>query len=151
MTKLQIAPWQDEKAGNWLATNEPWLRLLNLVKKTLDNDARRFPHQIRAASAFIIMFCREGFWPTKGGMRERDEVVGLARRQLTVVRQMYAFEAKSKPELMADPAFKSILKALEQEMRLLDARIADEPLTLPDFPPASWEKFFVDNSLKRDQ
>lgn len=141
-----LAPWLDQKAATWLAASDPWMRLLGMVKKTLDNDARRFPHQIRAAAAFVILFCREGYWPAQDGTRVRDEIVGLAKRQLSVVRQMYAFESRSKPELLANPDFKAILKALDEELRMLDARLAEEPLTMPDAPPMSWGPFFPDNA-----
>lgn len=146
MDNQRLAPWQSESATSWLAANDSWTRLLNLVKKTLENDARRFPHQVRAAAAFVIMFCREGFWPAKDAAHARDEIVGLAKRQLSIVRQSYAFAGRTKPELLANPEFKAILRSLDEEMRMLDARLAEEPLSMPDAPPPSWGKFFQDNS-----
>jgi hypothetical protein len=80
------------------------------------------------------------------GQRERDEIVALAKRQLTVVRQAYAFEARSKPELLANAGYKALLGGLDEELRMLDARLADEPVNMPDAPPACWGKFFQDNS-----
>lgn len=141
-----LAPWMNDRATNWLATSDGWLRLLSMVRRTLENDARRFPHQIRAATAMVILFCREGYWPAKLGQRERDEIVALAKRQLTVVRQAYAFEARSKPELLANPDYKALLGGLDDELRMLDARLADEPVNIPDAPPACWGRFFQDNS-----
>jgi hypothetical protein len=141
-----LAPWMNEQATRWLATSEQWLRLLSMVKRTLENDAQRFPHQIRAASAVVIMLCREGYWPARFDQRERDEIVALAKRQLTVVRQAYAFEARSRPELLANPDYKAILQGLDDELRLLDARMADEPANLPDRPPSCWGKFLRDNA-----
>lgn len=141
-----LAPWMNERATNWLATSDNWLRLLSMVKRTLENDPRRFPHQIRAAVAMVILFCREGYWPARLGQRERDEIVSLAKRQLMVVRQAYALEARSRPELLANPDYKAILGGLDDELRMLDARMADEALNMPDAPPKSWGKFFLDNS-----
>lgn len=136
----------NEQATRWLTASEHWSRLLSMVKRTLENDAQRFPHQIRAASSFVIMLCREGYWPSRQGQRERDEIVALAKRQLTVVRQAYAFEARSRPELLANPDYKAILQGLDDELRLLDARLADEPVNLPDRAPACWGKFFPDSA-----
>lgn len=141
-----LAPWMDEEATRWLGTSDQWVRLLAMIKRTLENDARRFPHQIRAAASLVIMLCREGYWPIKSSQRERDEIVSLAKRQMTVVRQAYAFEARSRPELLANTDYKAILQVLDEELRLLDARLADEPVNMPDRPPLHWGKFFQDNS-----
>ncbi len=141
-----LAPWMNREATRWLASSDHWMRLLSMVKRTLENDARKFPHQIRAAASLVIMLCREGYWPARYDQRERDEIVALAKRQLMVVRQAYAFEARSRPELLANPDYKAILQGLDDELRLLDARLADEAVNLPDRAPACWGQFFRDNS-----
>jgi hypothetical protein len=138
----KLAPWCDQRGTDFWSRTEAWKKFTSMVTKTLENDPRRFPHQIRAAAAMVILFCREGLWPARRGRDEIEEIVSLARRQLSQVRQLYAAEARANPEISGNNDFRSLLKSLDEEMRCLDARLSDEPLNIPNDPPSTWGKFF---------
>ncbi len=138
----ELAPWCDRRAVERFARTEAWRKFAALVERTLENDPRRYPHQIRAAAAMVILFCRAGLWPTRQGQDELDELLSRARRQLSQVRQLYAAEARSNPEIGENADFRVLLKSLDEEMRCLDARMSPQPLNLPNDPPCTWGRFF---------
>jgi hypothetical protein len=138
----ELAPWRDMRGTDSFCRSEAWLKFTSLVTRTLENDPRRFPHQIRAAAAMVILFCRNGLWPSRRGQDELEEVLSLARRQLSQIRQLYAAEARVNPEISGNKDFRDLLKSLDEEMRCLDARASEDPLNLPNEPPLTWGKFF---------
>lgn len=136
------APWEDAAVQKWIYDNDAWRKFLELVRGTLANDPKQFPHQIRAAVSLVIMLCRSGLWPAKGGQRDLDGIVNLAKHQLMQIKQRFATQARANPQLAGEPQFKQFMKSLDQELRILDARMADEPLTLPDESPCTWGDFW---------
>ena len=138
MAKKGLAPWHSRDAANWLGSFEPWQRMLQLVLTTLEKEPRNHPHEIRAAASFVIFFAREGVWPVEGGIRELDSILNLARRQLSVVRQMYALEGRHNKKLMANMNYKTLLRSMEEEIRILDSRLSEENGVMPNEPPCTW-------------
>ncbi len=138
----ELSPWNDREAKIWLKDSRPWELFTSMIARTLENEPRRFPQQIRAAAAFVILFCRPGLWPTGRGTAELEDLVALARRQLSQVRQLYAAESRQNPDIMNSPDFRSLMKTLDEEMRCLDARLSVTPLNIPNSPPTSWGRFF---------
>ena len=117
--------------------------MTNLIHATLKLEARTHPHEIRAAVALIIMFCREGFWPVEDeDSSELDDVLSLARRQMVVIKSLFAQQLKFKPELASDDSFKTLLRSLDEEMRVLDARMSDSQIKKAQEAPATWGKFW---------
>lgn len=152
MSEMKYAPWDDPYAANWLGAFQPWQRMLRMVKKTLEQEPRNYPHQIRAAASFVILFCRPGMWPDNGSHAELDVVIELTRRQLSTVRQMYALEGRSNKKLMANRNFKALLKSLEEEIRILDSRMSDEDgATKINQAPASWGDFLGKRQARRNE
>ena len=47
-------PWSQPDAATWLSGNEALRRFTRLFRKTLDNDPRQFPLQMRAAAAMLL-------------------------------------------------------------------------------------------------
>lgn len=138
-----MCPWNQPDAATWLSGNEALRRLTRLVVRTLDNDPRQFPIQIRAAAALVILLCRRGLWPASGGQPERDQVVEQARRALAQIRQYYSAESKRRDDLAGHDSFPRLLKAIEEELRCLDARLSESPINVPDEPPAAWGNIWL--------
>ncbi len=112
-------------------------RMTRLVLKTLENDPRQFPIQIRAAAALVILLGRRGLWPAHD-QEEMNGIAAQARRCLSVVREYYSIESKRREDVATHSGLHRLLKTLETEMRILDARQSEEPLNIPDAPPESW-------------
>lgn len=145
MKKLKMEPWQDEEASRWLANLESWPRMIKLIQTTLKQDPRKYPHQIRAAAATVIMFGKQGLWPEKSGLMSLSDVASLARRQLAQVKHLISVQARIDSDLVKDRAFRSLLNSLDQELRILESRTEQsETLSLPQQPPATWGKFWFD-------
>ncbi len=151
MAKKGMAPWHDREATNWLASFQPWQRMLSEIRTTLEKEPRNHPHEIRAAACMVIMFGREGVWPVQGGIRELDSIVDLARRQLQIVRQMYALEGRHNKSLMANMNYKTLLKSLEEEIKILETRLSDEPTLTRNRPPCSWGNSLGKRSNRPDE
>jgi hypothetical protein len=145
------SPWDDQNAADWLCTFEAWKLMVGFVRRTLERDPRSCPHEIRAAASFVIMFCREGTWPNFVDPIEGAMILDLARRQLSVVRQMYALEGRSNKKLMANRNFKMLLKSLEEEIRILDSRVSDEDVTMANQPPVTWGEFLGKRTARRNE
>lgn len=138
----EACPWNQPDAATWLSGNEALRRFVRLIRKTLDNDPRQFPLQMRAAAAMVILLCRRGLWPASGGQPELDEVVGQARRNLALIRQLYSVESKRREDVGGHESLNHLLRAIEDEMRILDARLSEKPLNIPDSPPETWGKIW---------
>jgi len=130
-------PWNQPDASTWLSGNDSIRRVARLVEKTLDNDPRQFPIQMRAATTMVILLCRAGMWPAHD-QEELNEVIAQARRNLTMIRELYSVESKRREEVGQHQSLHRLLKGLEAEMRILDARMSESPLNIPDEPPESW-------------
>lgn len=132
-------PWNQPDAATWLNGNEAMRHFATLVTRTLENDARQFPLQMRAAAAIVILLARPGMWPG-GSPEELDHVLLAARRNLSVIRELYSIDSKRRDDLGGKhgTSLHRLLKAIEYEMRILDARLSDEPLNIPNEPPEAW-------------
>lgn len=137
-----MVPWNDASASEWLGKQEAWQRLLKYICATLESDPRKYPNQIRAAAAMVILLGREGIWSIASGQREREHLVALAKRQLAQIKQMYSIESRGNSTLSGDPAYKKFMQTLDEEMRLLEARMNGEEINLADAPPSSWGDFW---------
>lgn len=132
------APWNQPDSARWLAANESMQRFTRMIARTLENDPRQFPLQIRAAAAMVILLGRPGMWPATCGT-EWEDVVGLARRNLSVVRELYSVESKREGHTQEQlTSLHRLLKGIEAEMRILDARLSETPLNIPNEPPEAW-------------
>jgi hypothetical protein len=138
----ELSPWNDRETNIWLKDSKAWELFTSLIARTLENDPRRYPQQIRAAAALIILFCRPGLWPARRGLPELEDLISLARRQLSQVRQLYAAESRQKPEISSSSDFRTLMKTLDEEMRCLDARLSETTLNIPNSPPCTWGRFF---------
>ncbi len=142
METQSLVPWKDSTASEWLGKQEAWQRLLQYVCATLESDPRKYPNQIRAAASLVIMLGREGFWSIAHGQRDREHLASLAKRQLAQIKQMYSIESRGNPTLLGDPAYKKFMQTLDEEMRLLEARMNGEEINLADEAPSSWGDFW---------
>jgi hypothetical protein len=138
----ELSPWNDRETNIWLKDAKAWELFTSMIARTLENDPRRYPQQIRAAAAFVILFARPGLWPTRRDAMELENLIALARRQLSQVRQLFAAESRQRPEVTSSPDFRMLMKTLDEEMRCLDARLSEMPLNIPNSPPISWGRFF---------
>ncbi len=139
MNNLNLEPWLDEDAARWLATLESWPRMIKLILTTLKQDPRKYPHQIRAAAATVIMIGKKGLWPNHSGVMPVPEAASLARRQLAQVKHLISVQARIDRNLVKDRAFRSLLNSLDEELRILEARTEDsESASHPQRPPTTW-------------
>ena len=141
-TLEDLAPWQNENATDFLARFAPWGHAIRLIHGTLQLDARRNPHETRAAAALVIMFCREGLWPVKDN-EYLESVLELAVRQLSTIKQLYELKARSEPELLNNRQFRKLLTSIDEEIRILEARLSDPKPSMPNEPPCTWGEFWV--------
>lgn len=146
MTKREdeFAPWNDPAAQAWLNSMDSFKQMTKLVGATLKLEPRKYPHEIRAAVSMIILLCRDGFWPVEDedGSQEMDDILSLARRQLSAVKGLFAAQLKFKPELASDDSFRTLLRSMDQEMRILDSRMSDSAIKKVKEPPATWGDFW---------
>ena len=147
----KIAPWENPEASDWLCAFQPWKRIIRKVRETLALEPRNNPHEIRAAAMLVILFCREGTWPNYHDPNEGAEIVGLARRQLSVVRQMFTLEGRNNSKLMANRNYKMLLKTLEEEIRILESRLSDEEVNMANQAPCTWGDFLGKRTARRNE
>ncbi len=138
----KLAPWENESAAQWLATFTPWQQSLRLIKGTLKLEAHKSPQEIRAAAAMVIMFCRDNLWPSNSDS-EREKVIELAARQLSTIKQLYETKARNDGSLLSNKKYRNLLTSIDQEIRLLEARITDPKPQLPNEPPCTWGEFWT--------
>ena len=145
MPETRLAPWDDESAVHYLSTVDSWYNLCRLIQTTLKQDPQKYPHQIRAACAVVIMVGRENVWPAKrAGIWPLLELSSIARRQLSNVKRHFSSKARINPEMKTNPKFRKLMDSVDQEIRILENRISDEPSQLPEQPPSSWGQFWCD-------
>lgn len=140
-SKESLAPWNDPDASSWLTNLESWKTVSRMVEKTLVLEPTQFPHRIRAAAAMVIMFGRPGVWPVDG-VRELDRIVDLARRQLVLVKSYFTSEARARGNMLSNPTFRKLMQSIDEEVRILESRISDPPLNIPQTPPGTWGDFW---------
>ena len=138
----QSAPWESEIAKKFLVEFNPYNNVMRKIEDTLALDPKSYPNEIRAAAAMVILLCREGLWPTRDGIEGRDKVLHMAARQLTTIKQLFEQRARSKPELQANRKYRTLLTTLDEEVRILEARLSDPKPPMPDEPPVTWGNFW---------
>lgn len=114
-----------------------------LIHGTLKLDPKDHAHEIRAAASMVVMFARDGLWP-ESEIETLESVIELAARQLSHVKQLYETKARIRPELQSSPSYRKLLKSLDEEIRILEARVADPPPKMPNTPPNTWGKFWAE-------
>ena len=139
---INLEPWSDKQAQVWLRSFKSWEKMARLIKSTLTLEPTEYPHQIRAASALVILLCRDKLWPA-GSVRELDEVVDIARRKMVMIKSHFTSEARVNSRLTSDPSFKRLMQSLDEEIRVLESRMSDPPLRLPQNPPCTWGDFWA--------
>ncbi len=137
-----LAPWDHDDAIRWLGTVESWTSFARLIEKTLRQEPRKFPHQIRAATALVIMFCRPNMWPSRQGAGSIESILSLARRQLVQVKQLFSHKARINPDLKRDRTFRTLMDSLDQELRILESRVGEDDFSIPEHPPCTWTEFW---------
>lgn len=137
------APWDTEQGADWLASFAPWMQTIRLVHGTLKLETADHIHEIRAAASMVVMFCRKNLWPVKEEGDSLDQILELAARQLSNIKQLYEYKSRSRPELKTDRRYRDLLTSLDEEIRLLEARMSDDESTLPNAPPKTWGDFWV--------
>ena len=136
------APWEPENASQFLSSCQAYRNMLKTISGTLELEARKNPHEIRAAAAMVILLCREKLWPARNGIEELDRIVNLAARQLITIKQLFEQRCRREPDLLANPAYRAMLNSLDQEIRILDSRVSDPKPPMPKEPPDSWGDFW---------
>ena len=139
---MELEPWNDPAARQWLASLKSWRKMARMIQSTIKQDPQKYPHQIRAAAAAVIMLAREGLWPEAEGVLPIEDIAAVTRRQLSQVRHGISVQTRVNRELMKDRSFRQLLKSLDQELRLLEARGSAEEHEIPQEPPATWGKFW---------
>jgi len=142
-SKQKLAPWESEQAATWLNAFQPWQQTLRLIHGTLKLEANKNPQEIRAAAAMVILFCRENLWPTNIE-DEREKILELAARQLSSIKQLYENKARTDSSLLSNKKFRNLLVSIDQEIRLLEARMSDPKPTMPNQPPCTWGEFWTE-------
>lgn len=138
----QRAPWNDEQAKDWLGRFEPWLQAIRLIHGTLQLETKKHPQEIRAAVALVVLCCRENLWPTRDE-NEIEKILELAVRQLSTIKQLYETKARINPEVINKKNYRDLLISIDQEIRILEARMSDPKPSMPNEPPVSWGKFWT--------
>jgi len=136
------APWNTPEGTNWVASFDPWLQTIRLIHGTLKLETNDHYHEIRAATAMVIMFCRENLWPIKDDST-LDQILELASRQLSNIKQLYEHKARSDAALKTNPSYRNLLTSLDEEIRLIEARMSDDNPMMPNSPPTTWGDFWT--------
>ncbi len=137
-----VAPWETEDGQRWLEALNPWGQAMRLIHGTLQLETKQHPQEIRAAAALVVMFCRDNLWPTRDE-NQIDRVLELAARQLTSIKQLYEIKARSNPKMMTNRNYRNLLVSIDQEVRILEARMSDPKPPMPNEAPASWGDIWV--------
>ena len=136
-----LAPWETPNGRNLLSSLQGWRQMRRLIEGTLRLEGTERAHEVRAAASMVIMFCRDGFWPVEDEA-EMQRLLGLAARQLTHVKQLYETKGRIRPELQSSRSFRRLLTSIDEEIRILEARMEDPPPPMPNEPPCTWGRFW---------
>ncbi|MEQ9650529.1 MAG: hypothetical protein RLO52_33830, partial [Sandaracinaceae bacterium] len=88
-------------------------------------DARASPDQVRAAAALLVMLGRTYVWPRKA----LEGHLSLAIAQMKIVREAH----------QGDPEWEA---AVDSELAVLEARLANDPSAPSPPRPSGWERFW---------
>lgn len=94
----------------------------------------------------VIMMGRKGVWPERIDLPSLDDSVAVARRQLAQVKHHFSVSARINPDLKKHPGFRSLLDSIDNELKILESRMSENELNMPDEPPSSWKDFWADVS-----
>ncbi|MDA7858304.1 hypothetical protein N9B04_00585 [bacterium] len=136
------APWDTADGQRWLEELNPWGQAMRLIHGTLQLETKKHPQEIRAAASMVVMFCRDNLWPTNDE-NHIDRVLELAARQLTNIKQLYEVKARSNPEMMTNRNYRNLLVSIDQEVRILEARMSNPKPPMPNESPVSWGNIWV--------
>ena len=140
-------PWDDAHAIRWFEASDSMRQMCRLIEGTLRLEVDSRPHEIRAAASMVIMLARQGLWSTasrseENVIQELDQLVGLAARQMSAVKQLFEKNMRANPDLQNDPSYKKFMESVTQEIRILESRMTDSPSKLPEKPPCTWGDFW---------
>jgi len=122
-----MSPWDNDAAADWFGDLLEELPLAQRVESTLKLDAAEHHEEIRAAAALLIMLGRTYIWP----IDDLDRHLQLAIERLEELRPLYG-------ELGGE----DWIAALDAEIAVLSARLANDPNQALPVQPKSWEGFW---------
>jgi hypothetical protein len=61
---------------------------------------------------------------------------------LVQIKQLFELNANSKPEMQSNKTYRNLLVSLDEEIRILEARMTNPKPTLPEQPPCTWGDFW---------
>ncbi|MEQ8460629.1 MAG: DUF4259 domain-containing protein [Sandaracinaceae bacterium] len=120
-----MAPWDNDSAADWFGDLFEAAPLAQFVEETLRRDARASPDQVRAAAALLVMLGRTYVWPRKA----LEGHLSLAIAQMKIVREAH----------QGDPEWEA---AVDSELAVLEARLANDPSAPSPPRPSGWERFW---------
>jgi len=135
------APWDSPQAADWLRGFDPWKQTLRLVHGSLQLEARTHPQEIRAATSLVLLFCRENLWPVEE-KELLEPILEMAARQLSTIKQLYETKARLNPQLQSNKNYRNLLNSIDQEIRILEARLSDPKPKMPNQAPCTWGNFW---------
>ncbi len=127
MGAWNLSPWDNDKAADWFGALFDELPLAAKVEKTLNLDVNLHHEEIRAAAALLIMLGRTNVWP----IDKLDRHLELAIDRMEALRPIYQ-------ELGGD----DWVRALDSELAVLKARLANDPNLATPAQPSSWGEFW---------
>ena len=139
------APWDAPEAAEWLSGFDPWKKTIRLIHGSLQLEARTHPQEIRAAAAMVVLFCRENLWPLAEN-EIHEPIMELAARQLSTIKQLYETKSRLEPSLQSNKNYRNLLRSIDQEIRILEARLSDPKPKMPNEPPCTWGSFWTDEA-----
>jgi hypothetical protein len=122
-----VAPWDNDTAADWFGEVFDELPLARKVEEALELDGEEDHEQIRAAAAVLIMLGRTYIWPVE----DLERHLKLAIARLKEIRPLY--EATGGEEWA---------EAIDGEIAVLEARLANEPDGQFPSEPPGWEEFW---------
>lgn len=138
-----LAPWDAPEAAAWLNSFQPWREMLRLTQGTLQLETRDHPQEIRAATGLVLLFCRENLWPLMGDA-DHEPILEMAARQLSNIKQLYETKSRTNPNLLSNQNYRNLLTSIDEEIRILEARMSDLKPKMPNKPPCTWGDFWTD-------
>ena len=133
------APWHVPAIKGWLAEFQPWHNYTHHIKQMLERKPAQFPYEMRAAAGLAIMLARESLWPTN----DLDDVIYLSSTKLTHVRNMIFSMSSQNKQLLSDERFRILVKSMDEENKILSARMSRVKSDAPEAPPCSWAGFWA--------
>ncbi len=122
-----MSPWENDGAADWFGDLLEELPLAQRVEAALKLEASEHHEEIRAAVALLIMLGRTYIWP----VGDLDRHLRLAIARLEELRPLYE-----------ELGGQDWTEALDGEIAVLRARLANDPGLPPAAQPASWKNFW---------